>query len=220
MRFLPAMVLLCVLVCRPAMAACPEAEAPRVTVRAVAEEVRVDAGKSRAQLRGKGGDNIRTAEVKAAGAVVVPNWNVRSDVRLHYADSAKPGEVCIGYEDVTVEVVLRPVIFIARERNAPGPCRTAVIEHEQRHVAAFTRSAEIWAKTLRAPITAHVRGTGMQGPTPEKFRVVFEKKLRGDIRAIVEAHTDTMMAQAVSAQAQLDSPVAFTAIRKACGGAP
>jgi hypothetical protein len=208
------------LACGPALAACPEVEAPRVTVRAVAEPARTDVSKSRAQLAGKGGDNIRTAEVKAAGAVVVPNWNVRSDVKLHYSDSTKSGEGCIGYSDVTVEVVVRPVIFIARERSAPGACRDAVMAHENKHVRAFAASAQDWAKALRGPVTAHVHGAGLQGPVPEKFRVVFEKKLRGDIRTIVEAHTDTMMAQAVSAQAQADSPVAFTAIRKACGGAP
>lgn len=204
----------------PALAACPEAEPPRVTVRAVAEAARIDTGKSRAQLAGRGGENIRTAEVKAAGAVVVPNWNVRSDVKLYYSDSTKPGEGCIGYSDVTVEVAVRPVIFIARERSAPGACRDAVMAHEQKHVRAFARSAEDWADALRGPVSAHVRRAGMQGPVAEKFRVVFEKKLRGDIRAIVEARTDTMMAQAIAAQAQTDAPVAFSAIRRACGGAP
>ena len=191
-----------------------------MTVRAVIAPARVDVSKSRAQLTGKGGENIRTAEVKAAGAVTVPNWNVRSDVKLHYSDSPKKGEGCIGYSVVTVEVALQPVIFIARERSAPGTCREAVMDHEQKHVRAFARSAEDWARTLRAPVTAHVYGAGMQGPVPEKYRVVFEKKLRGDIRAIVETHTETMMAQSVSAQAQMDAPVAFTAIRAACGGRP
>lgn len=202
-----------------ARAACPETEAPQVIVRAVAAPARIDVSKSRAELIGKGGENIRTAEVKAAGAVTVPNWNVRSDVKMHYADSAKAGEVCIGYSEVTVEVALQPVIFIARERSAQGNCRKAITDHEQKHVRAFARSAEEWAQALRGPVTAHAHGAGMKGPMPEKYRVVFEKQLRGDIRAIVEQYTDTMMTQSVSAQAQMDSPVAFTAIRAACGAA-
>lgn len=201
----------------PVYAACPEAEAPRVTVRAVTEVSRVDTSKGRAALAGKG-DNIRSAEVKAAGALTVPNWNVRSDVKLHYADSAKAGEVCIGYSDVTVEVVLRPVIFMARERSAPGACRDAVMAHEKKHVAAFNRSAEQWAQALRGPVMEHARRAGMQGPTPEKFRVVFEKKLRGDIRAIVEAHSAGMIDAATGAQAQVDGPYSFKAINAACGG--
>lgn len=201
----------------PAYAACPEAEAPRVTVRAVTDAPRTDTSKSRAALAGKG-ENIRSAEVKAAGAVTVPNWNVRSDVKLHYVDSAKAGEVCIGYSDVTVEVAVRPVIFIARERSAPGACRDAVMAHQKKHVAAFARSAEEWAQALRGPVTAHARGAGMQGPTPEKFRVVFEKKLRGDIRAIVEAHSVGMIDAATGAQAQVDGPYSFKAIKAACGG--
>lgn len=127
-----------------------------------------------------------------------------------------PTRVCLWYSKVTVDIELKPVIFLAKERSAPGACRDAILTHERRHVQVDREVMNKFAADVGRAIQRTVDETGAYGPFPAANREALGKELTSRVNKILDAHEKAMVATMDARQMEVDSAAEYARISKIC----
>ena len=127
-----------------------------------------------------------------------------------------PTRVCLWYSKITVDIEMKPVIYLAKERSAPGPCRDAILIHERRHVQVDREVMNRFAADVGRAIQRTVDETGAFGPFPAANREALGKELIGRIHKVLDMHEKAMSATMDARQMEVDSAAEYARISKIC----
>jgi hypothetical protein len=213
----------------PGALTCTVPEAPRVIITPRTADIKYDFSKSEAEL---------TAMAREKGTT--PNA-ARHDVNTHVGGlrhdrpqtntnvtvkgmtetwNDKPTRVCLWYGTVELVIDLRPVIYLAREKNVPGACREEILEHERRHVQVDREVMNKFARDVGAAIQREVDMAGAQGPYPAVNTEAVRSRMADRIHKLVDAHTAAMTRTMDARQALVDSPEEYKRISDICNARP
>ncbi|HEY8191190.1 MAG TPA: hypothetical protein VIG74_02105, partial [Alphaproteobacteria bacterium] len=147
------------------MPACTVPKAPTISINAISQPIRYDYSKSEAQLSAMKNDTINPyapGTDTATGGLRQDKPELSMNVRVGYR-GVPGGPTCFWYDTVTVEIKLKPVIYIARE-NQSGACGAAILEHEKKHVAVDHRVTNSFVAAVGEVVRKAVNEAGGLGP--------------------------------------------------------
>lgn len=127
------------------------------------------------------------------------------------------GQACLHYDSVTVNIIINPTIYIARE-NRPGTCRYhAIMEHEKKHVEADRIVVNKYAKRIGDSLAFALNKYGVTfGPFGVDRIAPVQSKLQTYIDGIVKTEVDAMNTERMRLQQSIDSLEEYERVRKLC----
>ena len=125
------------------------------------------------------------------------------------------GLYCLWYRKIDLEITLQPKIFVAREFNQ-GNCRTAIIEHEQKHVVVDRLLINKYAKKVGAELSSIISNIGAEGPFPLRDALATRRKMIAAVKKIIEEEQRAHIQELNTLQNQIDSLEEYQAVSKHC----
>lgn len=200
---------------------CAMTKAPIVRVTPQTAEIQYDYTRSGAELDALAG-RARAARPggrdRMTGGLRIDEPTIETRVQWEYNQqmvNGQPTQVCLWYAHISVDIMLKPVIYIAREQP-PGPCGNAILGHERQHVEVDRKVINHFAQQLGAALKAHVDATGAAGPFPATQRDIWGKKMSDHIAQIIAAHKELMMAEMERQQKRVDTEEEYARISAIC----
>ena len=125
------------------------------------------------------------------------------------------GLYCLWYRKIDLEITLQPKIFVAKEFNQ-GNCRTAIIEHEQKHVVVDRLLINKYAKKVGAELSSIISNIGAEGPFPLRDALTTRRKMIAAVRKIIEEEQRAHIRELNTLQNQIDSLEEYQAVSAHC----
>jgi hypothetical protein len=202
-------------------------QAPQVIVTPRTAEIVYDFSRSTVELGAMGrklgttptGAKASRGQDSQTGGLRYDRPVIKSGVTWGYMQETMgdvPTRVCLWYNKITVDIELKPVIFLAKERSAPGPCRDAILVHERRHVQVDREVMNRFATDVGRAIQRTVDETGAFGPFPAANREALGKELTARIHKVLDMHEKAMVATMDARQMEVDSAAEYARISKIC----
>lgn len=111
---------------------------------------------------------------------------------------------CMWYKDITIDLKLRPRIYIAKE-NARGDCGEFILKHERKHVAADRIVMNEFAQNMGTRILESVNKMGAVGPFDIEKNELVRQQLIQRIEKIIDEEKGKMVAAMQARQSQIDT---------------
>ncbi len=126
-------------------------------------------------------------------------------------------QACLHYDSVTVNMIINPTIYIARE-NPVGSCSyNAILEHEKKHVEADRIVVNKYAKRIGEALSYALNKYGATfGPFEASRVAAVQTKLQTYIDGIVKAEVDKMNKERMIIQQSIDSLEEYERVRRLC----
>ncbi len=124
------------------------------------------------------------------------------------------GRVCVRPE-IRVELSLTPMtVFVGREFRDDACRRSAIIEHELKHVAVYRDTLEAMTREARDEIARAYGNTVMLFASRDEAQREIEAALSGYLGPLLERSTREVRRR----QADVDTPDEYARVAGACGG--
>lgn len=125
------------------------------------------------------------------------------------------GLYCLWYRKIDLHITLQPKIFVAKEFNQ-GNCRSAIIEHEQKHVVVDRLLINKYAKKVGNELSSIISNIGAEGPFPLRDALVTRRKMIAAVRKIIEEEQHAHIRELNILQNQIDSLEEYKAVSSHC----
>ena len=206
---------------------CAVPQAPQVVITPRTAEIVYDFSRSTAELDAMArklgttptGAKASRGQDSQTGGLRYDRPLIRSAVTWGYTQETLgdvPTRVCLWYSKITVDIEMKPVIYLAKERSAAGPCREAILAHERRHVQVDREVMNRFASDVGKAIQRTVDETGAFGPFPAANREALGKELTARINKVLDMHEKAMSATMDARQMEVDSAAEYARISAIC----
>lgn len=127
------------------------------------------------------------------------------------------GLTCVHYDAITINMVINPTIYIAREHR-PGTCRyNAILEHEKKHVEADRLIVNKYARRIGEALSFAMNKYGATyGPFGQDEVDGVQRRLQHYIDGIVKTEVSAMNAERLIVQQSIDTLEEYERVRKLC----
>lgn len=198
---------------------CPVQKSARVDVRWRSEPVKYDHSLGFDDLGHKGidsknpyGKNVPTD----VGGLMSGKIKYQSGVEISSIRYPTSRVTCLWIDKVIVDIVIDPVIQVARE-HPQGSCKyVAILEHENKHVAADRQVVVGHLENFRKEAGAAVQKVGVVGPKPDSSAEEYKKKMSDYIEAAIKKAADAMYAERIERQQKIDTKEEYDRVDAQC----
>lgn len=201
---------------------CVVPEPPSVSVTPVSDEIQYDYSTSSRDLTMKKTGTASPYPAgtdSATGGLRVDTPTIATSVK--YGDVTYPSlhQSCLWFHSIDVSIKLSPHIYIAREYNALGPCRDAIMAHELHHVDVDREMMNKYSYIIGQAVQEVVNRTGAVGPFDSDKVADNGQQLIDGISAAIKTVQQPLQDEMRERQAQVDSLEEYKRISAICYGA-
>ena len=197
---------------------CSVPKAPTIQVLPKTKDIAYDYSQTTQQLTarrttspGPYGSNIDTATGGLRADQISTSSNIKMGTMVYQSQNAG----CIWYDEVTVNINLNPVIYVAKEYQKE-PCKGAILKHELRHVEVDRFVVNKYAQQIGAAIQNTVNKAGAVGPFPASDMNRQQDQLIKHIQAAIKSQEHLLDQEMRTLQSQVDSLEEYERISKIC----
>jgi hypothetical protein len=197
---------------------CVVPKAPSISVTPQSDEIAYDFDRSSRELtvmKGGPAESAMGVDV-TTGGLRVDQPMVAVNVRYGMADYPSLRQGCVWYDSATVNITLRPHIFIAKEYNVPGPCRDAIMAHELHHVDVDREMMNKYSYVMGEAVKKAVDDTGGIGPFADGEIDAQGQALIDKVTQAVREAEIPLRDEMTARQADVDSPAEYKRVSAIC----
>ncbi|MBF0168286.1 MAG: hypothetical protein HQL45_11715 [Alphaproteobacteria bacterium] len=123
---------------------------------------------------------------------------------------------CGWLSQIEVRVFFKSMVVNVAGEYRPGSCEyTAVLDHENHHVAIFRRNMDLYARKIQSTLNEAVARYGSASGNSEQ---AVTKQFMAEASRVIKPLMDEMHAQAERDHAKLDSPESYRYTQSLCKG--
>ncbi len=198
---------------------CSAAEVIRVNINPKTENIRYDYSHSSTTLANKGSDTTSPYAPDAD----VSTGGLREDhpvtaLRISWQSMTYPhlGVACLSFDEITLDIKLSPVIYVAREYKNKPRCKNRILEHEHKHVKVDRAVVNKYAPLMGQAIKKAVDSLGILGPYKTEDLPAVREKLNTYIQNAATSYNTQMEAEMLHRQSEVDSLKEYEAVSAVC----
>jgi hypothetical protein len=200
-------------------AKCPVQQSARVDVHWRSEPVKYDHTQTFDDLGHQGIDSKNPYGTHVAtdvGGLMSGRIQYRSGIEISSLRYPSSNVSCFWIEKVSVDIVIDPLVQIARE-HPEGSCDyVAILEHEQKHVTTDRAVVKDHLEDIRTVTGAAVQKVGVVGPKPSPTGDSYKKKMSDYIEAQLKVAMDKMYADRIARQQKIDTRQEYDRVQAQC----
>lgn len=197
---------------------CSVPKAPLIQVLPKTKDIVYDYSQTTKQLTarrttspGPYGSNIDTA----TGGLRADQISTTSNIKMGTLTYQVQNAGCIWYDEVTVNINLNPVIYVAKEYQKE-PCKGAILKHELRHVEVDRFVVNKYAQEIGTAIQTAVNKAGAVGPFAVADMSRQQDQLIKQVQAAIKSQEHLLHQEMRTLQSQVDSLEEYERISKIC----
>lgn len=197
---------------------CSVPKAPMIQVLPKTKDIVYDYSQTTRQLTarrttspGPYGSNIDTATGGLRADQISTSSNIKMGTMTYQTQNAG----CIWYDEVTVNINLNPVIYVAKEYQKE-PCKGAILKHELRHVEVDRFVVNKYAQEIGAAIQSAVNKVGAVGPFAAADMSRQQDQLIKHIQGAIKSQEHLLNQEMRTLQSQVDTLEEYDRISKIC----
>jgi len=197
---------------------CSVPKAPLIQVLPKTKDIVYDYSQTTKQLTarrttspGPYGSNIDTA----TGGLRADQISTTSNIKMGTLTYQVQNAGCIWYDEVTVNINLNPVIYVAKEYQKE-PCKGAILKHELRHVEVDRFVVNKYAQEIGTAIQTAVNKAGAVGPFAVADMNRQQDQLIKQVQAAIKSQEHLLHQEMRTLQSQVDSLEEYERISKIC----
>lgn len=198
---------------------CIQTQPVKVTLERVENPVRYDFEQNRAALNMMGSEILAAAPGGAGGSHVggLTNGTISSNMSTQLQTLTSPdGAACIWISEVVIRLIYDPIVYVSRE-FPPGSCyHTAVLQHEQKHVAVDRALMSMFAPELQTAIQKIAQEKGRKGPIQKAQLESASRIMQKDVEDELNKMMDNLSTVRKARQAQIDTPQEYMRVQNLC----
>lgn len=197
---------------------CSVPKAPLIQVLPKTKDIVYDYSQTTKQLTarrttspGPYGSNIDTA----TGGLRADQISTTSNIKMGTLTYQVQNAGCIWYDEVTVNINLNPVIYVAKEYQKE-PCKGAILKHELRHVEVDRFVVNKYAQEIGTAIQTAVNKAGAVGPFAVADMSRQQDQLIKQVQTAIKSQEHLLHQEMRTLQSQVDSLEEYDRISKIC----
>lgn len=198
---------------------CPAKPAGPVSITWSSDEIEYDLSKSQAQMDRMENDTqspYKSGTKTHVGGLMNGGVSIRSQVQVATLTYPRTREMCQWIEQVNVDVVIDPKIYIARE-NKRGSCKyNAILDHEMKHIYVDREIVRQYVPTIKKTLEKAVLDVGIVGPKSAGDQEKYHRKINDYIEGEIKKINDRINAERRKRQQQVDSLAEYERVSKLC----
>ncbi len=201
---------------------CSANKPPTINVLPSDTQIIYDHSKTQRQL-----DNFQTDTISPYAANVethvggLMSGQVQIQQQMQFMKETHPrfNAGCISYHDVTVRIVIKPTIYIAKDYAQDSCMYKAVMEHEKKHIKVDRWIVNKYSQRIGQDLFASMKKIGYtHGPYRLQDLPAAQERLQVLMSNIVDRETDIMNAERRKLQQQVDSLAEYERVSNLCPG--
>lgn len=204
-----------------AFSQCDHKPLPKITTKIVSKETKYDNTKSHKQLEKFKIDTVSPYEAGVHSKVSgLMSSNINVSMRANIAWSTHPitKNTCMWYDEITVDIVSAPTIFIASEHNN-NRCRyNATMRHELKHIEVDESIIRKYSTQFESSVRQAARKIDVSGPFPKDQIENQRVALNAEIQRAIETTLTSMKNERRAKQQKVDSRHEYDRLSRMCDG--
>lgn len=198
---------------------CPVQKSARVDVRWRSEPIKYDHSLGFDDLGHKSIDSKNpygTHVSTDVGGLMSGKIKYQSGIEVSSIRYPSSRVTCLWIDKVVIDIVIDPIIQIARE-HPQGSCEyIAILEHENKHVAADRAVVTDHLENFRKQAGGAVQKVGVVGPKPDSQAETYKTKMTDYIDAAIKNAADAMYAERIQRQQKIDTKDEYDRVQAQC----
>lgn len=199
---------------------CQLKKAPRIEVAASDTTVQYDHSKRKEELDAIGSDTKSPygANVRShVGGLMSGEVRVSQNIRIMQETYPTMGAGCLFVDSVTVNIHIKPIIYIAREFEKGSCMYGAIMEHEKKHIAVDRKIINKYTNLIVHALDAGLKQMGYaQGPYRTGQLEIEQKRMQDVSQAIVQRFSSQMTEERKRLQQQIDNLQEYNRVNNMC----
>ena len=126
------------------------------------------------------------------------------------------GVACLYYDSVAINIELSPTIYVAKEYLDKKECKSAILEHERRHVRVDRKIINKYALKIGQSVKQSIDEMGAIGPIRVEDIETTQKQLIEHVKNAATAHDFEISEDMRRLQEQVDSIEEYKRISAIC----
>lgn len=203
------------------LAECERKPLPRIYTNLKTERIQYDKTKSHDDLARFDIDTISPYEAGAhtrISGLMSGNINVTMQANVAWSTHMPQRQSCVWYDDITINIISKPVIYIAREHNNHACRHNATLRHEMKHVDVDNRILAKYKPLFEAEVRKAARGIGVIGPVQANGVDHTRSDMNRKIQIAIESVLEELKEERRHRQQQVDSRTEYDRLSRLCGG--
>ena len=194
---------------------------PTMRVDVDATQPQIDHLRTRNQLRQF---QIDTVSPYAPGAKVHVNGLMRGAIKVETSMNiawqrlSSGDENCYWFNDIHINLMLSPTIYIAAEIPEPTCMYQSVLQHEYRHYAVDLSVAKDYQLVLQDELERFLQQTGAIGPFSKQMGDAPKQELVKRLDALMQSVNDRMKYDRMKRQSTIDTREEYERVVRSCPG--
>ena len=125
---------------------------------------------------------------------------------------------CFWYDNVSLKITLKPIIFIAREIPEGSCSYREVLNHEYRHYETDYKIAEEYQVIFKNELDRFLKTASVVGPYPRGQQEQVQQQLGQRIEQLVKSVNQRLDTDRKNRQALIDTRAEYERVAHACAG--
>lgn len=199
---------------------CAPPEPTKIKVTPKSASLKYDVSRSTAELQSV---NIDTVNPHGFDTLSVTQGFMEGQIRmipavkLNYRQVPGTRSVCLWYEKIDISIEIDPQIVLAKEVYADECMRSAVIEHEKKHVDVDRRIVNKYAQIMGKKVYKSLKSRGFSvGPLPVDQAQDVVKRMQETVFKIVNFENKRMNLDRHEAQQAVDNIDEYRHVQSKC----
>ena len=192
--------------------------APVINVRPITKAIEYDKTKSSAELTAMSSNTISPYGLnvdQATGGLRHDQPITKIDVKYHYLENPQTGTFCMAYNEINVDIILQPKIYIATE-YALGRCGVEVMNHEKKHVHVDRLVINKYSREMGLSIQKAVNALNVVGPFPVSRAKEMQQTMFDHIHSALKSTELLMVNEMNQRQQAVDSLEEYERVGSHC----
>lgn len=197
---------------------CAVPKAPVIQVLPKTADIRYDYSRTTEQLTSMGSNTVNPYAANldtTTGGLRADAAKIASNIKMGTQTYPALNVGCIWYDSIIVNISLSPVIYIAREYQQE-PCKSAIIEHEIRHVSVDRDVMNKYALEIGRAIQSSVNQAGALGPFNAQEMPRHQDRLIKHIQSAIDSQQLMLEKEMRTRQGQIDSIEEYQRVSNIC----
>lgn len=197
---------------------CKVPKPPVIQVLPKTADIRYDYSQTAEQLTARGSNTVNPYAANldtTTGGLRSDSAKISSNIKMGTQTWPSLNVGCIWYDSIIVNIALSPVIYIAKEYQQE-PCRSAITEHELRHVSVDREVMNKYAMEIGRAIQAAVNRAGALGPFNAPEMSTHQDRLIKHVQSAIDSQQLMLEKEMRQRQAQVDSVQEYQRVSNIC----
>lgn len=198
---------------------CYARSVPYIDVIPSTEEIFFNFTKSEEELNNFKIDTVNpygNDKIVDVGGLMEGGINVQHNLSLGYVTNPNINMTCLWFDKLTVNIGIKPTIYIAREYNKGTCMHNAIMEHEMKHIEVDKKIVNEYANKVGYEINEYLTRNTIFGPVPASELVKAQTQMSAEITAILQEHVEEMKELRRKAQQKVDSREEYDHVSAQC----